>query len=103
YGSDLWTEGMLWGHTLRSPHPQARIGSIDIAEAVADPGVRAVLTAGDVPGKRTFGLEFSDQPVLASDVVRCVGEPVAVVAAESPELARRAASLIRVEYEELEP
>jgi Aerobic-type carbon monoxide dehydrogenase, large subunit CoxL/CutL homologs len=101
YGSDLWADEMLWGHTLRSPHPSARIRSIGIAEAVASPGVYGVLLADDVPGSRFYGLEFKDQPVLASDVVRYVGEPVALVAAEHPELARRAAEKIVVEYEPL--
>jgi xanthine dehydrogenase D subunit len=101
YGSDLWAEGMLWGHTLRSPHPHARIRSIDLSGAVASPGVHAVLTADDVPGKKTFGLEFADQPVLAWDVVRYQGEPVVIVAAEHPELARRAVERIVVDYEAL--
>jgi xanthine dehydrogenase D subunit len=101
YGSDLWHEDMLWGHTLRSPHPHARARSIDIAAAVASPGVHAVLLADDVPGRKTYGLEFSDQPVLASEIVRYQGEPVAIVAAEHPELARRAAQAIMVDYEEL--
>src|SRR5919201_6169824 len=101
YGSDLWHEDMLWGHTLRSPHPHARIRAIDISEAVTSRGLRAVLLADDVPGKRTYGLEFADQPVLASSRVRYQGEPVAVVAAENPELARRAAARILVDYEAL--
>jgi xanthine dehydrogenase D subunit len=103
YGSDLWIDGMLWGRTVRSPHPHARIVSIDIAEALAMSGVSAVLLADDVPGQRTYGLEVADQPVLAWDVVRFVGEPVAVVAASHPEIARRAAEAIRVDYEPLEP
>jgi xanthine dehydrogenase D subunit len=102
YGSDLWAEGMLWGHTVRSPHPHARVIAIEVAEALASPGVHAVLLADDVPGKKTFGLEFADQPVMASDRVRYVGEPLAIVAAEHPEQARRAAERIRVAYEELE-
>jgi xanthine dehydrogenase D subunit len=101
YGSDLWAERMLWGHTLRSPHPHARIRSIDISQALTSAGVHAVLAADDVPGKKTFGLEFADQPVLAADRVRYVGEPVVVVAAEQPELARRAAEKVVVEYEPL--
>jgi len=101
YGSDLWHEDMLWGHTLRSPHPHARIRSIDISQAVASPGVHALLLAGDVPGKKSYGLEFSDQPVLAADRVRYQGEPVAIVAAEHPELARRAAGRIGVDFEVL--
>jgi CO/xanthine dehydrogenase Mo-binding subunit len=103
YASDLVVPGMLWGHTLRSPHPHARIRSIDISEAVSMPGVHAVLTHEDVPGRKTYGLEFADQPVLAIDRVLYHGEPVALVAAEHPEQARRAAERIRVSYEELEP
>jgi xanthine dehydrogenase D subunit len=101
YGSDLWHEDMLWGHTFRSPHPHARIRSIDISQAVASPGVHAVLLPDDVPGKKTYGLEFSDQPVLTADRVRYQGEPVAIVAAEHPELARRAAERIVVDFEVL--
>ncbi len=101
YASDLRREGMLWGETLRSPHPHARIRAIDISAAVSSPGVHAVLLAGDVPGKKTYGLEVADQPVLAANVVRYAGEPVALVAAEQPELARRAAQRILVAYESL--
>ena len=103
YSSDLSAPGMLWGDTLRSPHAHARIVSLDIAPALAQPGVHAVLTHADVPGRKTYGLEFADQPVLAIDRVRYVGEPVAVVAAEHPEQARRALESIVVEYEPLEP
>src|SRR5579884_2888802 len=103
YSSDLSAPGMLWGHTLRSPHPHARIRALDVAEAVAMPGVHAVLTHADVPGEKQYGLEFADQPVLAIDRVRYFGEPVAIVAAEHPEQARRAAERIRVDYEPLEP
>jgi len=103
YSSDLQAAGMLWGHTLRSPHAHARIISIDISEAVGMPGVHAVLTHEDVPGEKRYGLEFPDQPVLAYERVRYFGEPVALVAAEHPEQARRAAARIRVEYDALEP
>ena len=103
YASDLIAPGMLWGHTLRSPHAHARIASIDISQAVSMPGVHAVLTHDDVPGQKTYGLEFPDQPVLAIDRVLYYGEPVALVAAEHPEQARRAAERIVVEYEPLAP
>ena len=87
--------------TLRSPHPHARIRGIDITDALTVPGVTAVLTADDVPGENAFGLEHADQPVLASEFVRYEGEPVALVAADHPETARRAAARIRVDYEVL--
>ena len=103
YASDLSAAGMLWGHTVRSPHAHARIVELDISEALTMAGVHAVLTHADVPGAKTYGLEFPDQPVLAIDKVRYFGEPVALVAAEHPEQARRAAEKVRVVYEPLEP
>jgi CO/xanthine dehydrogenase Mo-binding subunit len=103
YGSDLRAEGMLVAVTVRSPHASARIRSIDTTAAVRAPGVHCVLTAADLPATRMFGLEYSDQPVLADKLVRYEGEPVAVVAAETRELARAAAKLVEVGYEPLEP
>jgi len=103
YSSDMWIDGMLWGATLRSPHPRAKIHGIDIGKALAYPGVYAVLTHDDVPGHKFYGLEHRDQPVLAVDEVRYQGEPVALVAADHPETARRALKLIEVGYEVLEP
>src|SRR5689334_21087400 len=103
YGSDMWTDDMIWGVTLRSPHPYARIRSIDIGPALATPGVYAVLTHEDVPGNKFYGLEIVDQPVLAVDTVRYHGEPVALVAADHPEIARQAAKRIRVDYDVYEP
>ncbi len=103
YASDLWMDGMLWGATLRSPHPFARIRSIDTRAAAAVVGVRAVLTAADVPGENKYGLELADQPVLADDCVRYQGEAVALVAADHPEIARQAAKRIRVDYDVWEP
>ncbi|HEY2297844.1 MAG TPA: xanthine dehydrogenase subunit D [Jatrophihabitans sp.] len=101
YSSDLWHDDMCWGVTLRSPHPHARIRSVDIAAALATAGVYAVLTADDVPGRNAVGLDHADQPVLADGVVRYQGEAVAVVAADHPETARRAADRIVVDYEPL--
>jgi len=103
YGSDLWMDDMIWGVTLRSPHPYARIRSIAIGEVLATGGVYAVLTHADVPGQNVCGLEHADQPVLAEDVVRYQGEPVALVAADHPEIARQAAKKIAVDYEVLHP
>src|ERR1700743_3931978 len=90
YSSDLWHEDMIWGATLRSPHPHARIRRVDVTEALKVPGVYAVLTHADVPGTNLYGLEHADQPVLAVDVVRYQGDSVALVAADHPETARRA-------------
>jgi xanthine dehydrogenase D subunit len=103
FSSDLWMADMLWGATLRSPHPRARIRAVDLAGALRLPGVAAVLAHDDVPGRKTYGLEAADQPVLAADEVRYQGEPVVVVAADHPETARRAAAAIAVDYEVLAP
>ncbi|MFF8457409.1 xanthine dehydrogenase subunit D [Streptomyces albidoflavus] len=102
YASDMWHEDMLWGHTLRSPHAHARIVSVDTAEALAQAGVYAVLTHDDLPAEvKNYGLEIQDTPALAHGRVRHHGEPVALVAADHPETARRAAAKIKVVYEEL--
>tara|TARA_B110000503_G_scaffold51472_1_gene83074 strand:- start:185 stop:2524 length:2340 start_codon:yes stop_codon:yes gene_type:complete len=103
FSSDLWADGMLWASTLRSPHPHARIKSINIAPALKINGVSAVLTHDDVPGAKLYGLEIIDQPVLAFDMIRFHGEAIAIVAADHPEVAKRAAQAIIVEYEILEP
>ncbi len=103
YAQDLRSEGMLWGATVRSSHAQARIVSIDVALGLAIGGVHAVLTADDVPGRATFGLEHPDQPVLAVDDVNYWGEPVAIVAAEDSVTARQAADAVEVTYEALDP
>src|SRR5437870_7038993 len=103
YSSDLHVDGMLWGATVRSPHPYARIRSIAGCAARSMPGVHAVLTPEDVPGSKLDGLEIQDQPVLAFDVVRYWGEAVALVAAGHPEQARRATQKVRVEYQVLSP
>ena len=103
FSSDLFADGMVWGHVLRSPHPYARIRSVDIGPALAMAGVHAVLTADDVPGDNVFGLEHADQPVFARDLVRFTGEAVAAIAADHPDTARRAAEAIVVDYEPLDP
>ncbi|HEY1485457.1 MAG TPA: molybdopterin cofactor-binding domain-containing protein [Micromonosporaceae bacterium] len=101
YSSDLVRDGMVWAVTLRSPHAHARILAVDTSPAWAVPGVRDVITHADVPGRKLFGQMRVDQPVLAIDVVRYHGEPVAVVAADDPEAARLGAERIRVDYEVL--
>ena len=103
FSSDLWAENMLWGATLRSPHPYARIVSIDTTAAWKISGVETIITHEDVPGQLTYGLISSDQPVFAKDFVRYMGEPIAAVAADHPETCRRALAAIVVEYEVLAP
>src|SRR5207244_13056165 len=100
YSGDVSVPGLIWGKTLRSPLPHARIVRIDTSRAKALPGVLAVLTAQDLPnilvGRRMF-----DMPLLARDRVRFIGKRVAVVAALDPDIAEEALSLIDVEYEDL--
>nr|WP_240957707.1 molybdopterin cofactor-binding domain-containing protein [Streptomyces barkulensis] len=103
YAADLWAEGLLWAAVLRSPHPHARIVSVDTAPAAEMPGVRAVITHEDVPGDATHGRRVADRPAFARDTVRHHGEPIAAVAADHPDTARLAAAAIAVEYEILEP
>ncbi|MFF8277313.1 xanthine dehydrogenase family protein molybdopterin-binding subunit [Streptomyces lateritius] len=101
YSSDMWHEDMLWGQILRSTVAHAEILSIDTSEALAMDGVYAVLTHEDLPAAKNYGMEFQDTPVLAYGKVRHHGEPVALVAADHPETARRAAAKIKIEYKEL--
>ena len=105
FSSDMWADNMLWGATLRSPHPYARIVAIDVSGAYAIDGVVTVVTAVDVPGKLTYGLIVQDQPVFAEigDTVRYSGEPIAAVAADHPETCQRALAAIKVTYEVLTP
>jgi xanthine dehydrogenase D subunit len=103
FSSDLRHPDMLWGITVRSIHPHARLLGVGISEAQRMPGVHAVLTHEDVPGRKLYGQMVVDQPVLAFDTVRFHGEPIALVAADDPEIARRAAARVRVEYQVLDP
>ena len=108
FPGDLSMPGMLHAKILFAGRPHARILNIDTSEAEAVPGVVAIFTAKDVPVNE-YGLQIPDQPVLCgpgstkpgADVVRFVGDQVAVVVAETEEAAARARDLIRVEYEDL--
>jgi CO/xanthine dehydrogenase Mo-binding subunit/aerobic-type carbon monoxide dehydrogenase small subunit (CoxS/CutS family) len=101
YAGDMTMPGMLHVQVLRSPHAHARIVSIDTSAAEAMDGVEGVITCADVPGEDGFGVFVNDQPVMARDKVRYVGEAVAAVAAESALVAKRALSAIKVEYQPL--
>ena len=100
YPADVLIPGTLWGRALRSPVSHARIVRIDTSQAKQVPGVRAVLTAADIPDTR-MGRRLLDMPVLAREKVRFIGERVAAVAAEDKDVAEEAAELIEVEYEDL--
>ncbi|MFH0897345.1 MAG: molybdopterin cofactor-binding domain-containing protein [Candidatus Bathyarchaeota archaeon] len=95
YLDDIELPNMLYARILRSEYPHAKILKIDVSKAEKAPGVGAVVTAKDVP------LKIKTNPILADDKVRCVGDPVAAVAAESEEEAEDALQLIDVDYEEL--
>ena len=101
YAGDMVMPGMLHLQVLRSPHPHARIVSIDVSQAEAMEGVEGVITSADVPGVDGFGVFVHDQPVMARDKVRYVGDAIAAVAAEDLVTARRALAKIKVEYEML--
>ena len=108
YAADWKLPGMLYARVVRSILPSARIQSIDTARARALAGVIAVLTARDVPCNRVverasggLGELAVEMPVLADDRVRYLGEPVALVAAVSQQIADEAAELVEVDYEEL--
>ncbi|MPZ12996.1 MAG: molybdopterin-dependent oxidoreductase [Chloroflexi bacterium] len=100
YTADVRLPGTLYGRILRSPYPHARILRIETARACALSGVHAVITAQDLP-ETLFGRRMRDMPVLARDKVRFVGERMAAVAAETPEIAEEAINRIEVEYEAL--
>jgi len=101
FADDLHREGMLHAKVLRSPHPHALILAIDCSAAIELPGVEAIVTAADIPGRNSFGIIVKDQPFLATDKVRYVGEAVAAVAARTTAIAERARHLIQVHYEPL--
>jgi CO/xanthine dehydrogenase Mo-binding subunit len=101
YGADLPFKNPLHLKVLRSPKPHARILRIETDEALRIPGVERVFTARDIPGKNLVGTITKDQPILASDRVRYIGDPVALVAAKTEEVAEEAAKKLVVVYEDL--
>lgn len=101
YADDLYVEGMLHAKALRSKYPHARLLKVDVSQAKAMPGVVTVLTADDIPGRKDCGVHEIDWPVLCYDKVRYVGDAIALVVAESEEVAEAALKLIVVEYEPL--
>lgn len=102
YAANVSMDGMLHARFVRSPHPHARILKIDVSAAENAPGVRAVITAKEIPDDRLLiGTLTEDTPVLARDKVRYATEPVVVIAADTVEAAEQACQLVEVEYEPL--
>jgi xanthine dehydrogenase molybdenum-binding subunit len=103
YTDDLHFEGMLHARVKRAMVPAAVVKSLDVSRAQALPGVVAVLTAADVPGKHNHGVVFTDWPVLVGvgEKIRTVGDPVAIVAADTREIATAALDLIDMEFDPL--
>ena len=110
YGADVRLPGMLYGKILRSPHAHARIRSIDVEAALRIPGVRAVVTARDLPalddsiadlGESIVNMRYASNNILAGDKVLYYGHAVAAVAADSVHIAEEALGCIVVDYEVL--
>jgi CO/xanthine dehydrogenase Mo-binding subunit len=101
YSEDISFPDMLYGRVLRAGIPHAIIEEIDVREAKALAGVACVLTAKDIPGVNRYGIAYQDQVALAEDKVRYIGDPVALVAAETEEIAKDAVKAIRVRYRPL--
>jgi xanthine dehydrogenase molybdenum-binding subunit len=105
YIDDLKVEGMLHGALVLSEHPRARVKAIDPSAALALDGVHALIGARDVPGQRYQGLIYPDWPIFVAvgEETRYTGDVICAVAADTRELARRAAKLVKVDYEVLTP
>ena len=101
YVADLEFPDLTFAVAVRSPHHHAKILSIDTTNAKKYPGVLAVLTSADVPGEKTFGALIPDQPVLAVDEVRHMGEPVVLIVATSLDAAQKAAIRVESDYKPL--
>ncbi len=101
FGADVSRPFQLWGAVVRSPRAHARIRGIDAAPALALPGVHAVVTGAELPADLFYGVDLHDQQVLARDKVRYIGEPVALVAADTPESAALAAAAVALDLEDL--
>ena len=101
YVDDLVLPGMLHAAVATSAHPHAWLDAVDVSEALKAPGVRCVMTAPDVPGVNQVGVAKKDQPLLAEDKVRWLGDRLALIAADTPRQARAAAKLVKGSYRPL--
>lgn len=99
YPSDLREEDMLILKVKRSEVPHGNIISIDIQQALQVPGVVRIFTSKDVPGTNRYGIVHKDQEILVEKKVRCIGDPICLVAAETKEASEEAIKKIKVNYE----
>jgi len=102
YADDFEPQGLLYASVVRSSISSGKILNVDTSDAENMEGVEAVVTAEDVPGKNVVPVIEDDQPALASDQVRYVGEPIALIAARERKIADRAAKAVEIDYEETE-
>ncbi len=105
YPNDIYLDGMIYGSAVRSAYPRARVLGIDASAALALPGVIGVFTAEDIPGRNKVGhlVKDWDTMIAAGDITHYLGDAICLVAAETPEILEQAKTLVRVEYEPLEP
>jgi xanthine dehydrogenase molybdopterin-binding subunit B len=103
YTADIKLENTLWASIFRSSQHAGMIINLDISAAADAPGVVKVITGKDIPGEKTFGALLSDQPPLAVNEVRHIGEPIALMIAHSQKIAEEAKKKIQIEYEPLSP
>lgn len=103
FAADYNFSGQLYGKVITSPHAYAKIKTIDMKSALGTPGVKAVLTHKDIPGKNIVPLVFPDMPFLAQEDAKFFGEAIALIAAETPDAANEAARKIKIDYKILKP
>jgi len=103
YVDDMEVDGLIYGSAVRSAYPRARVVSIDCSEALALDGVRAVITAADIPGNNKVGHLKKDWDTLipAGGITRYLGDAICLVGADTPEIVEQAKALVKIEYEEL--
>ena len=102
FAADMKIEGALHAVVYRSPRPHAWIRGIDVKGALSLPGIVRVISSTDIPGEKLFGAIKKDQPCLAQDRVRFIGEPILVIVGETEEVARKALGLVKIEFEDIE-
>jgi nicotinate dehydrogenase large molybdopterin subunit len=102
FAGDIKTDGSLFAVVYRSPRPHAWIRRIDTSKVADRPGIVKIITATDIPGQNRFGAIKKDQPCLAEDRVRYVGEPILVIIGETENMVRKAMEFVKIDFEDIE-